>query len=53
MFAAATVTANAQLTATVCFIPLCLYKTGAVVEALSHNRKVAGSIPNSVIGIFH
>jgi hypothetical protein len=28
-------------------------RDGAVVEALQTNRKVAGSIPDGVIGIFH
>jgi hypothetical protein len=29
------------------------YAVAQMVEALRYNRKVAGSIPNGAIGIFH
>jgi hypothetical protein len=32
---------------------MCLRRGGAVVEALRYNPKVARSIPDGVIGIFH
>jgi hypothetical protein len=50
---------NRRLVQNFCFTKLyCLTNTpdalrGAVVEALRYNRKVAGSIPDGVIGIFH
>jgi hypothetical protein len=34
-------------------VPVCRHAVAQLIEALRYNRKVAGSIPDGVIGIFH